>query len=585
MAIPSIKLNTGYDIPALGLGTWKSKPGEVKTAVENAISAGYRHIDCAPLYENEGEVGQAIAAKIKDGTVTREQLFVTSKLWNTYHEPEAVEVACRQSLSDLGLTYLDLYLIHLPMGFKSWRYERLVQIECHPYLVQTTLSKACKDAGIAVTAYSPLSSPDRPWAKPGDPKLLEEPKVLAIAKNHGKSAAQILLRYQIERGHVTIPKTVSPSRLLENKNIFDFSLSPKEIASIESLDCGGRILVLELSHFAHHSRADKMQKIPNVKLNSGYDIPILGLGTWQLWCTYHEPEQVEVGCRQTMADLGLDYLDLYLIHFPIGFKQKSGSTSERDANNQIITTDCDYLDTWLAMEQLVKKGLVRSIGISNFNVAMLERILEKGIIPPATNQVECHPYLNQTAFRAAHKAKGVTITAYSPFANPNRAWAKPDEPKLMEDPKVVNVAKKHGKTPAQVLLRYQVECHPYLNQTAFRAAHKAKGVTITAYSPFANPNRAWAKPDEPKLMEDPKVVNVAKKHGKTPAQVLLRYQIQLGNITIPKSVTPTRLQENLQIFDFQLSDEEMASIGSLECNGRVGRMDFCRGHKYYPHDD
>lgn len=267
-------------------------------AVSEAIDIGYRHIDCAHLYFNEKEVGEAIKEKIKQGIVKREDLFITSKIWNTYHRPDLVEKAVKISLSDLGLDYLDLYLIHWPMAYKegsdpfpsdangkviysdvdyvdTWKaMEKLVekglvksigvsnfnsvqltrilnaatikpvtnQVECHPYLNQTKLFDFCKARGVTLTAYSPLGSPQRPWAKPDEPSLLEDPKVLSIAKRLNKTSAQILIRYQVERGIIVIPKSTSKSRIAENFNIWDFSLSEEDIKAINSLDCNGRLI-------------------------------------------------------------------------------------------------------------------------------------------------------------------------------------------------------------------------------------------------------------------------------------------------------------------------------------------------------
>jgi aldehyde reductase len=268
----------------------------VAQAVKDAIDAGYRHIDCAHVYQNEHEVGEGITAKINDGTVKREDLFVTSKLWNTMHRPDLVEPAVRTTLKNLGLAYIDMYLIHWPMAYKedgplfpttadgkvafsdvdyldTWKaMEALVdaglaksigisnfnakqvdrvcaaariqpatnQIECHPYLTQKRLAKHCADKKIVITAYSPLGSPDRPWAQAGEPNLMDDPKLKTIADKYKKTAAQILIRYQIENGNVVIPKSVTKSRIVANSQVFDFKLTKEDLAYIDSLDCNGR---------------------------------------------------------------------------------------------------------------------------------------------------------------------------------------------------------------------------------------------------------------------------------------------------------------------------------------------------------
>ncbi len=289
----------GDRMPLLGLGTWKSAPGEVGAAVREAIRLGYRHIDCASVYANEPEVGAAIGAAIAAGEVTREELWVTSKLWCNAHGRNNVEPALQRTLNDLGLEWLDLYLIHWPVpikpgvafpasgdellppaqvpihdtwagmeaaqqtgltrhigvsNFSSRKLRDLLgpcrikpevnQVERHPLLQQPALVAECATDGIHITAYSPLGSQDRPAAIKGanEPVLLENPVIGGIAADHGCSPAQVLIAWQLQGGLSTIPKSVSPARLRENLAAAEIELGAADLERIAELDQGRRLV-------------------------------------------------------------------------------------------------------------------------------------------------------------------------------------------------------------------------------------------------------------------------------------------------------------------------------------------------------
>uniref|UniRef100_UPI00358F2AA0 aldo-keto reductase family 1 member A1 isoform X1 n=1 Tax=Myxine glutinosa TaxID=7769 RepID=UPI00358F2AA0 len=272
----TVLLNSNHEMPVLGLGTWQGKADQVKTAILHAFAVGYRHIDCAYVYGNEDEIGEALQEALGPGKdLKREEIFVTSKLWNCKHHSEDVEGACRKSLAQLKLDYLDLYLIHWPYAFargdvdfpktetgemhydvvdyrETWRaMEKLVsaglvrsiglsnfnarqideivasstikpavlQVECHPYLPQTRLLAHCQEFHIVMTAYSPLGAPNRGWKMDNERVLLLEPKVVAIAQRHSRSVAQVLLRCLMQRDITAIPKSVTASRIEENAKV------------------------------------------------------------------------------------------------------------------------------------------------------------------------------------------------------------------------------------------------------------------------------------------------------------------------------------------------------------------------------
>lgn len=289
----SIKFSNGDTMPIIGLGTWKSKPGEVYQAIIWAIESGYRHIDCAAIYDNEKEVGNALHFAFQNGLVTREEMFITSKLWNSNHRLEDVHLALKKTLKDLKLEYLNLYLIHWPVSFKkgvgfaqnreefytysdvplsqTWegmedcknkgltkhigvsnfnisKLEEIIkngqqrpemnQVEMHPFNPQHKLVEYCRSQGIQMTAYSPLGSGDRSASvkKPNEPSLLENSIIVELANKYQVSPAQVLIAYAIHRDIVVIPKSVNEGRIKENLASLDIQFEKDDFEKLEKIE-------------------------------------------------------------------------------------------------------------------------------------------------------------------------------------------------------------------------------------------------------------------------------------------------------------------------------------------------------------
>ncbi|MBA4024211.1 MAG: oxidoreductase [Gordonia sp.] len=262
--VPNITLNDGNTIPQLGFGVFQIEPKDTAEAVKTALEVGYRHIDTAQMYGNEKEVGEGIRAS----GIPRDEIFVTSKLNNTFHEPDAARKAFDTTLKDLGLDHIDLFLIHWPLptqyggdyvstwntliefakdgrsksvgvsNFQPDHLDRLAaetslvpavnQIEVHPYFTNEVARRYGKDHGIATEAWSPIAQG----------KVLDDPVITEIADKVGKSTAQVVLRWHIQRGDIIFPKSVTPKRVEENFALFDFELDNAAVEAISALDKG-----------------------------------------------------------------------------------------------------------------------------------------------------------------------------------------------------------------------------------------------------------------------------------------------------------------------------------------------------------
>jgi alcohol dehydrogenase (NADP+) len=305
----TLQLVNGDRMPVLGLGTWKAEPGQVGQAVQTAIRLGYRHIDCAKIYGNEAEIGAALAAMFSSGEVRRDELWITSKLWNDAHQPAHVLPTLQKTLGDLQLDYLDLYLVHWPVAFRhgvlypeqtsdtvplaeiplveTWRAMQEVhqqgltrhigvanftrrklqslieqgghapevnQIELHPYLQQWPMLEFCQQQRILLTGYAPLGSAGRPeHLKPADePVLLADPTVRAMAERHGVTPAQVLIQWGIARGISVIPKSVRPERLAENLAAAQVVLTADDLQKIKGLERHRRYFTGQFWTFPEH---------------------------------------------------------------------------------------------------------------------------------------------------------------------------------------------------------------------------------------------------------------------------------------------------------------------------------------------
>jgi len=288
-----ITLNTGNQQPALGFGTYQVNDDIGYHAIREAITIGFRHFDCAHFYKNEKIIGKALADALQAGEVTRDELFITSKLWNDEHAPDDVLPALKTTLNNLQLEYLDLYLIHWPVAtikgidfadtvdqmisldnlplsstwsimekaaqqgftknigvsnFSAKKLQALCeqantkpavnQVELHPYLQQPELFNYCQSNNIALTAYSPLGPGGRSYETKdsNEPIVMEDPTIINIAKKHHASPAQILIAWSLKRGHAAIPKSVNPKRIKENYISQFISLDDEDMQAIKTLD-------------------------------------------------------------------------------------------------------------------------------------------------------------------------------------------------------------------------------------------------------------------------------------------------------------------------------------------------------------
>ncbi|KAK2978296.1 hypothetical protein RJ640_017147 [Escallonia rubra] len=551
----AITLNSGFKMPVVGLGVWRMDGKDIKSLLINAIKIGYRHFDCAADYKNEAE------------------------LWNSDHGH--VLEACKDSLKKLQLDYLDLYLIHFPVATRhtgvgetgsalgddgvldidttvsletTWHaMEELVslglvrsigisnydifttrdclvyakvkpavnQIETHPYFQRDSLVKFCQKHGICITAHTPLggAAANTEWF--GSVSCLVDPVLKGLMEKYKKTAAQVVLRWGIQRNTVVIPKTSKIERLEENFQVLYLYLVVERkwesigvkmpviglgVWRMDGKDIRSLLINAIKIGYRHFDCAAEYKNEAEVgeALAEAFQTGLVKREDLFITTKAHHGHVLEA-CKDSLKKLQLDYLDLYLVHFPVATRHtgvgKSGSALGDDGVLDIDTT-VSLETTWHAMEELVYLGLVRSIGISNFDIFTTRDCLAYAKVKPAVNQIETHPYFQRDSLVKFCQKHGICITAHTPLggAAANTEWFG------------------------------SVSC-----------------------------------------LVDPVLKGLMEKYKKTAAQVVLRWGIQRNTVVIPKTSKLERLEENFQVFDFELTKEDMDLIRSLDRNYRTNQ--------------
>ncbi|KAM3956215.1 uncharacterized protein ACR2FA_009809 [Aphomia sociella] len=652
---PNIKLNDGREIPALGLGTWLGfkrdgsrvpvEDDSVEKAVGYAIDAGYRHVDTAHIYKTEEQVGRAINKKITEGVIKREDIFVTTKLWNDHHAKEDVVPALKESLKQLNLEYVDLFLIHWPVGllangsydntdilvtwqgmieardqgltksigvsnFNEQQLNRLItlshvkpavlQVEVNLNLQQSSLLEYCRQQNITVTGYTPFGSlfPSKALDNAPPPRV-DEPALVKLANKYNKTVPQITLRYLVEIGVIPIPKSTTKSRIEENLAVFDFSLTQKERDLLKSYDKGHR--TIPVLHWIDHINYPFEKKIfvqgphrvmadvkvyylcalafiniawcfnsaPLIKLNDGRKIPSFGLGTWL------GPSKGKQGLEpvkddsvknavEWAIDAGYRHIDTARIY---DTEEQIGQAIKKAVADGKVSRDELFITTKLWNDAHARDAVVPALreSLRKLGLDYVDLYLIHWPIGQFSNYTfDTTDYLD--TWQGMIEAQKLGLAKSIGVSNFNQEQLE-------------RLISSSGVKPANL----QIEVNLNLQQPALRAYCKQQNISVTAYTPFGSlfPSKAEADAPPPRV-DDPALVKIAKKYNKTVPQIALRYLVELGVIPIPKTTTKSRVEQNIAIFDFELTQPERDLMKSYDRGYRSIKVNFWENHPYYP---
>ena len=629
---PYVELNSGHIMPLIGLGTWKSDPSkakntnpkfsEIKMSVESAIKAGYRHIDCAENYQNEGEVGDALRNVFSHEVVKRQDLFITSKLWNTDHTAPRVRAACEKSMKLLKIDYLDLYLMHWPVTMnrgeevkpsikETWQameklvddglvrsigvsnfsikkceeileYARIkpsvVQVEVHPYCRNDNLIAWCKENDIHVTAHSPLGSPDSATLLNRDktlPTVMEEPILTEIADRLGKDVGQVLIRWGLQHGTSVLPKSSNPARIRSNIEgaLLDFVLSEADFKTISNMP-------LQIRSLCGTVWLNKQG--PYRTLEEFWDEPKIEPTEEQLSAARMRRYRAEYRTvRQDNVTLNTGQ------EMPLmGFGTWKGNPGEIH-KSVLCAIKYGYRHIDCA-DYYRNEGEVGDALSDVFSHGMVSRS-ELFIVSKLWNTDHSKQKVRSACEKSLKLLKLDYLDLYLmhwPVSGNRGAKVEPSiretyeaMQELVDDGLVRAIGISNFSTAkVKELLGYarikpavlQVECHPYCRNSGLIRWCESQNIHVTAHSSLGSPDSAsMLKRDGPVLMENETVIELSRKYFKNVGQILIRYGLNHGTSVLAKSLKPKRIESNLAVFDWDLEEEDYEKLNSLDVQKRM----------------